>query len=63
MANVPALTQTVTEAPLHDINPTLRGSMDTRLRHDQAVTQNGRMSAGSLVTVKAYCLMSWITGS
>ena len=27
IANVPALTQTVTEAPLHDINPTLRGSI------------------------------------
>ena len=27
IANVPALTQTVTEAPLHDIKPTLRGGI------------------------------------
>ena len=27
IANVPALTQTVTEAPLHDISPTFRGSI------------------------------------
>jgi hypothetical protein len=68
IANVPALTQAVTEAPLHDINPTLCGSIVCSSHAGRhlliaSLVDSSIKAAGSLVTVKAFWLMSWVTGS